>query len=419
MNHRRFACLSTLALAAALSLAAATAVAKEYKLRTSHYTIRTDVGAAFAKELATVMEAIYKNYRGRLKTLGRNRKGRHSVLVFEDRDAYVGFVGAQHANSGGIYMPSEKTLATYQSGQSYARMIETLKHEGFHQFLHSYVKYPVPLWVNEGLAQVFESAIRKDSGGFVSGDAPRWRVAHIRKAVKDGDVFDLKKLFSLTHEQWGANMANRRRSMLQYNQSWSVVHFLAYAKNAKYRKRLMAYLRLFDKKTDFDTAFRKVFGRDIKSFNKAWRRYVTDELRASNRAVDIDHMRSLCLLLGTLAKKDKTLETIEQLYEIVSRGEVRLVIRGKSPDAKAEDMFTSPGDPRVKDAGDKKPDKPILSYIVEPPLGRADPAWPTLRCTHHKRFDLIARHRRIGKGKDAPIILEVLQTRKKIIRKPR
>jgi hypothetical protein len=41
-----------------------------------------------------------------------------------------------------------------------------------------------------------------------------------------------------------------------------------------------------------------------------------------------------------------------------------------------------------------------------------------IRCTHHKRFDLIARHRRIGKAEKDPVILEVLQTRKKIIRKP-
>ena len=124
-----------------------------------------------------------------------------------------------------------------------------------------------------------------------------------------------------------------------------------------------------------------------------------------------------------LSKADAA-AAIDGVFDAISEvltagGEVRLVVRGESPDASAEDMFTSPEDPKVKAAGDKKPDKPILSYIIEPPLRRADPAWPTLRCTHHKRFDLIARHRRIGKGKDAPIILEVLQTRKKIIRKPR
>ena len=127
MNLRQASLLAAFILAVA---AVPAAEAKEHKLTTSHYTIRTDVSLAFAKELARTMEAIYSGYRDRLKTLGRNRKGRHTVIVFNQRAAYLGFVGPRYASSGGIYMPSMNALATYLSGQSYERMTETLKHEG-------------------------------------------------------------------------------------------------------------------------------------------------------------------------------------------------------------------------------------------------------------------------------------------------
>lgn len=437
-------------LAAVLLAAAGTAHGRGYSLKTAHYIVRTDVSAAFARELALMMEAIYKGYSDRLRTLGRDRKERHEVLVFQRRADYVGFVGFQYADSGGIYMPEENVLATYCQEQPYERMIETLKHEGFHQFLHSYLRHEVPVWVNEGLAQVFESAIRTDTG-FVIGDAPAWRVRHMRQAIESGDAYGIGELLTLTHQAWGMNMASPKWSWMQYNQSWSVIHFLAYAKDAKYRKYLMAYLRAFDQTDDAVAVFRKVFATDEKAFTEAWKKYVMEEMAPSNRAVDGEHLRILGQMLGTLAEEGKTPQTMAQLHEMFQRGEVSMPLRGglfaSQGSETPEDVFISPEDPRVKDqdndaeapgegqgqedgdAGQPDPHappvpqapaprEPVISYVLEPPTARDDPQWPTIRCTHHEGYDLIARHRRIGKAKGAPVILEVLQTRKKPAAKP-
>lgn len=388
------------------------------KVRTDHYSITTDIGATFATELALTMEAAHKSYSERFDALGLNRKSNHTVDVFSKRIGFEHFVGQALPNCCGAYILDRRALAAYLSVERYGEVLKTLRHEGFHQFVHFHVKYPIPLWINEGLALNFESFIRTDGNDFIPGDAPRWRVAYIRKAVKDGKVWSLKKLFSLTNKQWLENMRSRQKYTLQYNQSWSIVHFLFNTKDTKYRGRMVKYLRLFNKKTDFGTAFKKVFGRDIKAFDKAWRKYVIDDLRPSNRAIDISQMRPVSQLLGALAKKGKNVKTIERLYNAIRRGEVSLSVCRVSMNLDADKMFSSPEDPKVKAAIGKTLKRPILSYIVEPPVKGADPAWPTLRCTHYKDFDLVSRYRRIGKGKNAPIVLEALQTRKKITPKP-
>src|SRR5262249_46323398 len=67
------------------------------------------------------------------------------------------------------------------------RLFQTLFHEAFHAYLAGYVYSPaendVPCWLNEGLAQIFETAIL-EAGELRVGHADPERLKHVKDALR-------------------------------------------------------------------------------------------------------------------------------------------------------------------------------------------------------------------------------------------
>ena len=61
-------------------------------------------------------------------------------------------------------MSGPRALAVYLEGQGRAAMRKTLRHEAFHQFADDRLGDGLPVWVNEGLAQIFEESLRVGDG---------------------------------------------------------------------------------------------------------------------------------------------------------------------------------------------------------------------------------------------------------------
>jgi hypothetical protein len=75
--------------------------------------------------------------------------------------------------------------------------------------------------------------------------------------------------------QWqelvGAGAADR-----YYNQAWSMVHFLVYGDDTKYRMPFERFLRLVNHGTPADAAFVEVFGADLDAFERRWKAYAQE-----------------------------------------------------------------------------------------------------------------------------------------------
>ena len=267
------------ALLALASLARAADVAAALPVRqTTHYLLHTDVDDDLADDLARRLDAMFDEYARRLNAFGPPASAdRKDVYVFQRRVDYMRFVGDRLPNTGGVFIPSRGCLAAFLEGQGRDALRRTLQHEAFHQFADATISHDLPVWLNEGIAQVFEEGIYTGST-FVVEQVPQRRIRQLRDDMDHGRLVPFDQFVSMSHPAWALNMRDRERGATQYNQAWAMVHFLVYAQDARtgatpYRDRFFAMLQDIKAGADGATAFRNHFGENFVGFQKRFIEY--------------------------------------------------------------------------------------------------------------------------------------------------
>ena len=107
----------------------------------------------------------------------------------------------------------------------------------------------MPVWLNEGMAQLFEEGIWTGDELLARPGAAAAHAAAPGRHRQTSGIIDFEKLLRMTPEQWAANLAGDHDvGATQYNQSWAMVHFLVHARDdggkEKYRARLIQMLEL-------------------------------------------------------------------------------------------------------------------------------------------------------------------------------
>ena len=245
------------------------------------YNIHTNLSPEEAREFGVHMDLIFREYTDRFSVLRGGERDKKDLYLLRDRQDYVntlaGF-GINGMNSGGMYFsgPRGSGLATWTEGLTRDQVFSTLQHEGFHQFADSKLGRDLPLWVNEGLAEYFGSAIIVDGKvrlGIVEAD----RLDKIRSALASNRALGFDELLNISSPQWHANMGDRVRGSLQYDQSWSMVHFLVHGDGGRYRKAFENYLLELSRGRGHDEAFKKSFGTsDTAPFAKRWMDFIAE-----------------------------------------------------------------------------------------------------------------------------------------------
>ena len=167
-------------------------------------------------------------------------------------------------------MPHRNLLAAFLEGQGRDGLRRTLQHEAFHQFAFNTISPNLPVWLNEGLAQMFEEGIWTGNSFWI-GQAPPRRIRQLQADMANQKIVDFQAPARMTPEQWAANLTgDHDLGATQYNQSWAMVYFLVQAKGAdgkeKFRGRLLNMLRLLHDGKDGDEAFREAFSDNITGF---------------------------------------------------------------------------------------------------------------------------------------------------------
>lgn len=275
---------------------------KVHERRTAHYNLQCDVSAAFTQEVAMHLEAIFGEYYRRLSDFGGKINERFDVQIYKEKEDYLKLVGPNLAGTAGIYIPRKKLLAAYVGPMTNEEVLRTVYHEGFHQFTDAFlggIQFMRP-WVSEGMAQLFEDATWANRK-FEIGEIPSYRL-HVLNNVRNADKWiSLSDLVEMDHRQWGANVqTDRMLAMAEYQESWSVVHFLVYADRGKYRKALISYLRYLNKGEAALAAFRKAFGTNMTGFESKWLAYLKS-LRPSPKFQCRENLSLIGLLLDEAA----------------------------------------------------------------------------------------------------------------------
>jgi hypothetical protein len=113
----------------------------------------------------------------------------------------------------------------------------SVQHEGFHQFAHAVIGGQLPTWLDEGLAEYFGESIFTGDG-FVTGVVPPWRLARLKREIGDGSLKSFDGIMALSADQWRSEMSRGN-----YDQAWSMVHYLVHADGGKYRQPFGACIR--------------------------------------------------------------------------------------------------------------------------------------------------------------------------------
>jgi hypothetical protein len=281
-----------------------------------HYWIKTDVPAAQANALARHLNVMYEEYARRLASLPIRAQEKLNVLIFNDPQDYIltlrARFGVNAQGSGGMFFvaPAGAALAFWVKDLPQRRIEHVVQHEGFHQFAYSRFGEDLPMWVNEGLAEFFGESVLVDDKLIIGQNTPRVLDA-LKSAVDSNTYVPFRNMLSMTPQKWNAAVSGGDAE-LNYQQAWSMVHFLVYGDGGKYVGHFENYLRHLNNGLPSEEAFVRVFGGDIDAFEQRWRQYAL-AARPSSFVTALDRMDFLCAGLLELSRQQKYPQTLEDL----------------------------------------------------------------------------------------------------------
>ncbi len=357
-------------------------------IETPHYRIRTDLTEEAGQTVASQQEVLFRElYRRMGKIKPKVGFSRLHVLVYESRERYLSELGEKVRGSRGVFSPGKDVLACWAKADELDIILRTLRHEGTHQFVMHFIGPTCPVWLNEGLAVFYEHAEFTGEGMEV-GQVPAGRLAVLRRALAEDKPIPIREMLSMSYEQWGGHVREETpEAQLQYCQAWSMVHFLAYADQTRYRAAFLQYMYYLARDEPARAAWLRTFGADYEGFRKRWQAYV-EALEPSSEMTCRRHLEVLGSLLMEAHGKLPMPKTMAAYRKAVLEG------RFGKWELRADDGYAIDSEDTERLAPlfvcpnhrDKRADS---SYELVP---AADGGPPVLRCRHHAGLVLETRY---------------------------
>ena len=233
---------------------------------TRYYVVHTDLDSDRVREVDQRVTTMAEEYRRRTKGFAGKITKKLPFYLFSTREAYYAAGGRQ--GSAGLF--DGRRLMAVAGQNSTGTTWRVIQHEGFHQFVRAVIGGDISIWVNEGLAEYFGEAIFTGDG-YVTGVIPPRRLARLQKWINAGQAVSIAQMMQMTPRSWLENM-----TIVNYDQAWSMVHFLAHANDGKYEKALSAFLRQVSRGAKWEQAWARSFGAGTEKFEERWREYWRD-----------------------------------------------------------------------------------------------------------------------------------------------
>jgi hypothetical protein len=158
------------------------------------------------------------------------------------------------------------------------RLFGRLYHEAFHAYLANFVYPPnetdIPRWLNEGLAQIFETAI-VEAGELRVGLHDKERIRRVQELLRKDQFVPLPDLLKSGPKHFLVQHATEQQSSDRYYLSaWALACYLTFERRLLGGKAMDQYVRALHRGGDPLEAFREFAGQPLPEFEKAFRRYL-------------------------------------------------------------------------------------------------------------------------------------------------
>lgn len=235
--------------------------------QSKYYIVHSDLPTDDVKEAIIRMTRMAEEYHTRTQGFSGDIRERMPFYLFKTAEEYYKAGGLP--GSAGVFDPNTNSLMAIAGEDTSGQTWHVVQHEGFHQFAHFVIRGELPAWVNEGIAEYFGESIFTGDG-FVSGVIPPWRLKRIQAELKVGRLKSVKDMMLTSYAEWNGQLA-----IENYDQAWSMVHFLAQGENGRYQEAFVTFMKLIGKGTPWPNAWKQTFG-DAVGFETRWKDYWTN-----------------------------------------------------------------------------------------------------------------------------------------------
>lgn len=254
--------------------------ARWIELRTPRFVLWSDAGEKNAREVAARLERL-RSVLGQLNpALKLTSPNPTYVFVFRDGASFKPYrriYNGKPVEVGGYFLTRPEANWVAVNGDPRGDEAAILAHEYLHYILSN--NYPsLPLWFNEGMAEVYSTFQASDREARIGTPIPE----HVYWLRRHG-LIPLPDLFAMDQRSADYNEGTRRGVF--YAESWALVHYLLVG-NPESREKAARYLQEMAREQPAPDAFRGAFGLDEAALDREIRAYVRKRLFAV-RAVPV------------------------------------------------------------------------------------------------------------------------------------
>jgi hypothetical protein len=248
--------------AALLPAISAAAEMKTYD--TPYYIIHTDLDQETEKEAALRLTRMAEEYHNRTKDFAGAITEKLPFYFYRNPQDYLDNGGPR--GSAGVFISAGPKSRLLALADPKSTPWHTLQHEGFHQFAHATIGDQLPVWLNEGLADYFAEGIFTGDG-FVVGIVLPWRLTRLKESIAKEKLRPIRQIMLMSPADWSADL-----NINNYDQAWSMVHFLVHGDSGKYQQPFSACIREISQGQPFEKAWLDTLG-PADGFESRWKTY--------------------------------------------------------------------------------------------------------------------------------------------------
>lgn len=239
-------------------------------VQTKNFNILSNAGEGDTRKLANRLEQFRYAFT-QLFDIKAAAAAPVTVLVFKDDASfkpYKPLYKGKPTNIAGYFQrTSDQNLVALNINGNEVHPMSVIFHEYTH-VLTGTMQRPLPIWFNEGLAELYSTFEAKNNSDVDLGKPIEEHV----KLLRATPLIPFQTLFSIDTKSPAYN--EREKQGIFYAESWALVHYLTLGDDRAHQPQLARFARLYESGVGAGEAFSEAFGQDFKTMEANLRAYV-------------------------------------------------------------------------------------------------------------------------------------------------